>query len=1024
MRAILLITLFVTALGGEASRAEGLREHPPSTYALMGGSVVIRPGERLEGATIIVRDGRIVDVGVGVSVPEGARQVDLRGKTVYPGFIDAYSTHKVAGDRAGLGPAPHENPLITPQRRLADHFSVDKSLHAKLRGQGFALRLVAPNQGILRGKSAVVTTGPKSAFVANEVAQHVHLTVDRGRSRKQYPNSPMGAVAIARQTLYDADWYMQANKAFAADPRQKQPERSSALAALAASTTQKQLFIADGLNELYALRADRFAREFSLHLAIRGSGKEYRRLDAIRKTGRVVIVPLDFPKPPDVGSPGAALNATLEELMHWDIAPENAARLNKAGVELALTTYKLKDPLTFLKQLRVAVQRGLPADAALRALTETPARLFGLKYTGAIARGNEAHLVIADGDIFKPGAKVLETWVAGERFEHESHPRHDIAGPWRLVIKGVKQPLVATLKQQGMSFEGEISPVAKPAKKKSKSTVKAKKLKHTGLREDRVSFSFDASVAGRQGVAQFSAIVLTGDASDGATLDGRITWADRTTSLVTAMRLKPGADDKESSTPDSDKSDTKPSSEMASFPVNYPLGAYGRKQQGAKPQVVLFRNATVWTCAAAGVLKNTDVLVSHGKIKAIGQGLKPPRDATVIDAAGMHLTPGIIDCHSHMASDGGINESAQAVTAEVRIGDFINCNDITIYRQLAGGVTASNILHGSANPIGGQNQVIKLRWGALDEAMKFKAAPGGIKFALGENVKQSNWGDEYTTRYPQTRMGVEQIMRDELEAAQRYAARRKAWLEKGEGPPPRRDLELDAIAEILAKKRWIHCHSYRQDEILTLIRTLDKYNVTIGTFQHILEGYKVAAEMKKHGAMGSSFSDWWAYKFEVFDAIPYNGALMHKAGIVVTFNSDDRELGTHLNQEAAKAVKYGGVPAEEALKFVTLNAAKQLRIDQHTGSIETGKDADIAVWNGPPLSNYSRCEQTWVDGCRCFDRQEDAAMRKQQQAMRAELIQKVLRSGQAFRGEDEIDDDPSKLWPQEDTFCHGHDHGH
>jgi N-acetylglucosamine-6-phosphate deacetylase len=271
-------------------------------------------------------------------------------------------------------------------------------------------------------------------------------------------------------------------------------------------------------------------------------------------------------------------------------------------------------------------------------------------------------------------------------------------------------------------------------------------------------------------------------------------------------------------------------------------------------------------------------------------------------------------------------------------------------------------------------------------------------------------------------MGVEQLIRDAFAAAREYAARQKAWEQDRRGLPPRRDLELDALVEVLEGRRWIHCHSYRQDEILALIRILDEQGVTIGTFQHILEGYKVADALRKHGAMGSAFSDWWAYKLEVFDAIPYAGALMHQQGVVVSFNSDDAELGRHLNQEAAKAVKYGGVPPEEALKFVTLNPARQLRIDQYVGSLEPGKHADFVVWSGPPLSNFTRCEQTWIDGRKYFDRVEDIAARKTLQEMRNTLIQKVLASGEEMRPEGEGDGDPAALWPREDLFCHGHQH--
>jgi N-acetylglucosamine-6-phosphate deacetylase len=348
-----------------------------------------------------------------------------------------------------------------------------------------------------------------------------------------------------------------------------------------------------------------------------------------------------------------------------------------------------------------------------------------------------------------------------------------------------------------------------------------------------------------------------------------------------------------------------------------------------------------------------------------------------------------------MAISGSVNEPMQAISAEVRIGDLVDCDDISVYRALAGGLTVAHLLHGSANPIGGQSQVIKLRWGMLPEEMKFRSAAPTIKFALGENVKQSNWGESYTTRYPQTRMGVVQILRDAFRAARDYERSWNAFQKNGIGIPPRRDLELDALLEILRGNRLIHCHSYRQDEILATMRVAEEFGFTVGTFQHILEGYKVADDMAKHGAAASSFSDWWAYKLEVYDAIPYNGALMHEQGVLVSFNSDSDELARRLNLEAAKAVKYGGLTEEEALAFVTINPAKQLRIEDRVGSVQPGMDADFVLWTGNPLSTYTVCEQTWIDGRKFFDREEDRRMQTEVQHQRATLIQKILDTDEA-----------------------------
>ena len=400
-----------------------------------------------------------------------------------------------------------------------------------------------------------------------------------------------------------------------------------------------------------------------------------------------------------------------------------------------------------------------------------------------------------------------------------------------------------------------------------------------------------------------------------------------------------------------------------------------------------------------------------------------PAGAIVIDATGEHLTPGLIDCHSHTATDGGVNEAGQTISAEVRIGDFIDANDINIYRELAGGLTEAHVLHGSANAIGGQSQLIKLRWGLGPEAMKCAGWKPTIKFALGENVKQANWGERFTTRYPQTRMGVEQLIRDEFEGAREY---KEAWArgKDARGLPPRRDLELDAIAEVLDGTRTIHCHSYRQDEILMLMKLCDEFKVPMGTFQHILEGYKVADEMAKRKIGGSTFSDWWAYKSEVIDAIPYNGAIMHDVGVVVSYNSDSDELARRLNSEAGKAVKYGGVSADEALKFVTINPAIQLKVQDRVGSIEVGKDADLALWSGPPLSVRSRCEQTWIDGRKYFDRALDQKQRADEAKLRAAIEQRVLLEsdpggpsmGGGRRGlRDDVYDGHDITWGDDDT---------
>ena len=443
-----------------------------------------------------------------------------------------------------------------------------------------------------------------------------------------------------------------------------------------------------------------------------------------------------------------------------------------------------------------------------------------------------------------------------------------------------------------------------------------------------------------------------------------------------------------------------------------------------QPASVVVRGATIWTSADDGVLENADLLIENGVIERVGSGLRAPSGAVTIDGAGKHVTPGLIDAHSHAAIVGAVNEGSNITTAEVRIANLVNAEARALYHQLAGGLTTANLLHGSANAIGGQNAVIKLRWGAADPRdMLMAEAPEGIKFALGENPKQSNFNNP-NPRYPQTRPGVEQAIRERFLAARDYRDRWAAWEAEGKGAglaPPRRDLQLEAVLEILDGERLVHAHSYRGDEILMLLRLMEQFGVTVATFQHVLEGYKVADELAAHGAGASTFSDWWAYKYEVVDAIPWNGAIMWNRDVSVSFNSDDDELARRLNLEAAKAVRYGGVPEDEALRFVTINPAEQLGIGAYVGSLEAGKHADFVVWSGHPLSTYSVAEQTWIDGRKYFDRAADLAGRETLAAERAMLMEKIRAAQASGEGGDEGEEESSR---RKGKQGHGHDHGH
>lgn len=428
--------------------------------------------------------------------------------------------------------------------------------------------------------------------------------------------------------------------------------------------------------------------------------------------------------------------------------------------------------------------------------------------------------------------------------------------------------------------------------------------------------------------------------------------------------------------------------------------------QPEQPEHVLIRNATLWTAGEDGILENADVLIRRGTIERIGEDLRAPSGATEIDAEGRHVTPGLIDAHSHAAIVGSVNESSLISTAMVRIEDVIDADSINIYRQMAGGLTTMHLMHGSANAIGGQNIVVKLRWGAEPDGMIVDGQPGMIKFALGENPKQSNWQPE-TPRYPDSRQGVNQIIDEKFQQAREYARRQEAHSGRSarNRVPPRPELEMETLVDILEGRIDVHSHGYRADEFIALMRVAERHDFRIQAMHHVLEGYKVADELAAHGAGASTFSDWYGFKYEARDAIPYNAALMHERGVLTSVNSDNPELARRMNIEAAKSVRYGGLDEHEALKLVTANPAAQLGLSDRIGRLAEGLDADVVIWNGPPLSVTSRVEQTWIDGRPYFDRERDLRVREDWEAERQELIARV-RSQE--NGETEAGDDAAE----------------
>jgi len=979
-------------------------------HALTGARVVTAPGEILFGATIVVRDGVIEAVSSDVSPPPDARVWELDGRTIYPGLIDGWVELGSVGPkkkRDGAAPAPgrprtevtkepgdsHDLPWIQPDREVARVARLDSDRVGKLRDLGFVAAQLVPDDGILRGTSAVIALGDESfnrMLMRDAAAQVVALE----RISGTYPASLMGVIAAIRQTLEDGRWYTSAHHAWRARPAgRERPEFNRAWAALGPALNGDVPVVFDARQDvLNVLRIGRIVAEHDLTAQVLATGHEYRRLAETTALELPFIVPIDFPEAPEATSEDEWLTVSTDRLRHWQRAPANPGWLQARGATVALTTARLDKMKTFHAKVRAAIGAGLDADAALASLTTVPARLLGIEHLlGSIEAGKVASFVVTDGDLFAEKTRILDVWIDGARHRvQEPKPRTaDPVGTWSVRIGDGELEFMLEIEKSKRSQRPR-------ARRREAGSGLAGHLLVTAPEVSRRTAELDCvDHAGTTLIVGIDDARLGGEALLVATIGetGLTGWIDRpdgTTRAARGERLAPP--------PDLPAQALDPPG-----PIGGPL---------LEPEAVIVRDATIWTQGPEGTLQGADLLVVDGRIEALGQDLEAPDGAHVIDAAGRHVSPGLVDAHSHTAITGGVNEGTNAVTAEVRIGDVVNSEDWNIYRQLAGGLTTANLLHGSANPIGGQSQTIKLRWGSPPALMKLADAKPGIKFALGENVKQSNWGDKFTTRYPQTRIGVEQVMRERFLAARDYmrswrtydAARKK----DRHAIPPRKDLQLETMAEILRGERLVHSHSYRQDEILMLLRLTEEFGVTMATFQHVLEGYKVADELARLGAGASTFSDWWAYKFEVYDAIPWNGALMWDRGVVVSFNSDSRDVARRMNTEATKAVRYGGLPEEAALDFVTINPARQLRVDHRIGSLEPGKDADFVLWSDSPLSTFARAEQTWLDGKLYFDEEIDRSQRELLEIERRDLIAAAEKAGKNNKKRDREDEEDDR----------------
>ena len=964
-------------------------------YALVNALLHQPNGSIMEQATILINGRRIEQTGKNLNIPAEYIKIDVDGKHVYPGFIDLYGNYGMTSAALGERRMPTiedfrpkyyrntaqplaANEAVKAEKRACEMLTANDKEAEELLKLGFTTQLTGAKDGIFRGTWALYNLGntdEKENFLVADAA--TALSFIKGSSKQSYPSSQMGAIALIRQTLLDAEWYEKA-----------QPEEKNIT--LEAINRYKALpLVFEAKSKLEVLRFTAICKEFGLkNIAIKSNGDDYQRAADIKQTGVHLILPLQFPAAYQIDDLYDANVVEYADLKHWEVAPFNARILKEAGVPYSFTLTDLKDKKEFWKVLKKLHETGLSEADLLQALCVKPAAVLGMsQQLGRLEKGYLANLIITDKPISEGVETVFETWAAGSRFSFVP-----IASAFKA---GVYQLKIDTAVYEWTISGSALKPESKIVLKDTNKTNLPLKW---DSRTNYISFSIKLPKPDSSGETRFSGFLNEGKVQGIAVLPKgvNLNWS--------AQFVK---DNPEKKQPEKKtKSDSVPQ-------IIYPFEAYGQPTL-AKKESYLVKNATIWTCDKEGVIQQGDLYISDGKIRQIGKDLKVPSGTITIDGTGKHVTPGIIDEHSHIAISKGVNEGSNNNTAEVRIGDVINSEDINIYRHLSGGVTMVQQLHGSANCIGGQSNLLKLKWGYPPDEMKLSNQPGHIKFALGENVKQSNWGDFNTTRYPQTRMGVEQVYYDAFINARNYAQQWAAWQKaKGKGTPPRRDLKYETLVEILDAKRFISCHSYVQSEINMLMKVADSLKFKLNTFTHILEGYKVADKMRIHGANASTFADWWAYKMEVNDAIPYNAAMLQKAGVNTCINSDDAEMARRLNQEAAKVIKYGGISEEEALKMVTINPAIALRVDARTGSLKPGKDADFVIWNGAPLSQYSQAEKTFVDGILFFDRAEATQRRLAFMQDKQRLIQKTILEKKAGGGAKPTPR-PQRLWHCED----------
>ncbi|MFL3001029.1 MAG: amidohydrolase family protein [Cytophagales bacterium] len=975
---LLLFFVSYTSLSQEGFPINGVEDNRDNHYAFINAKIHLDYKTSIDNGTLIIKNGLIENVGSNVQIPNGIRVFDLEGKHIYPSFIDLYSDYAIVkGERrrpSSNWMSSYTNPQmlsnkngpfswnesIKPEINGVENLKFDEKRSKELRGIGFGAVLSHNMDGIIRGTGALVSLNDnvEQNIIIKDKAS-THYSFAKGSTQQNYPNSLMGAVALLKQSFLDADWYL----------HNKGKMNEVHLSFEAINHSQSLPKIIEVRDKIRVLLAQKVANEMNFDFIIKGAGDEYQRLNEIKENNSKLIVPINFPKASNVDDPFKNNNLSLSQLKHWELAPSNFYFLEREGIDFSITTNGLNNLNDFRKNLIKSLNRGVSKETLLKSLTYNPSKFLNVDdKIGSIKKSYHANFFVTDGDFFNEQTKVLSNWTRGNWNRVASYNNTNYSGTYDLEIEGVNKFFLEITGDKNspkatINLDDEDS-----TKIKTKLNIEGLNINLSFIVPNKKEFSGEYKLSGYWSEDKFK----------GKGTSNNLEWLEWNANLI------------ESNSEKNDRKVSKRKQEVIGD-VIFPFVEYGTNSKRVQENIII-RNATVWTLESDGKIEKGDVLIENGKISAVGENLQVDENKyRVIDGEGMHLTPGIVDEHSHIALT-GVNEGSQSVTSEVRMKDVVNSEDVNIYRQLAGGVTTAQLLHGSANPIGGQSAIIKLRWGSTPKEMLVKGADEYIKFALGENVKRSRAPSN--TRFPDSRMGVEQVFVDAFNRAKIYSNEwsnydRLSKKEKINSFKPRRDLELDALVEILNGERFITCHSYVQSEINMLIKVAEQFNFNVATFTHILEGYKVADKMSDHGVGASTFSDWWAYKNEVKEAIPYNAALMTMAGVVTAINSDSREMARRLNQEAGKSVKYGAMDEIEALKLVTLNPAKLIHLDNRIGSIKVGKDADLVLWTDHPLSIYTKPSKTIVDGKVYFDIDQDIKLRKSIKEERARIISKM-----------------------------------